>query len=485
MTSIKTSLAYNTANNILRIVFPLITAPYVTRVLSPDDLGLFAFASSYAGYFAVFAVLGIPYYGAREIAKVRDDIQKTSWLFSELFSIGLMVTAVVSLIYMASIALFDRFSQHEALFVLLGATLYCSPFNIDWFYGGLENFKHITIRSMVIKIASMLLLFTCVRDQDDLLYYAFISVFSTVASDVWNFVVLYRAGYKVSFCFHGLKRHVKPLLLLFVSTVAVSIYTILDRLMLGFMSAYEQVAFYSYAMEISKVLLSVIVSLSAVAIPRVSYYLETRQYLEIERFINKSCALVVFFAVPICIGLIMSSPTLVPLFLGSAFQESVLPLQILSLLLILIGLNNLFAVQCLVALGYDKLFLFSVLGGTITNFLLNDLLIPYWGAIGASISSAIAEFCVLVMSYYYVQRYTQLNIGVKREYVVTVVTACLFIPLYVILAGFIDGWLLILCFVLLAVPVYLGIQFYAKNSILLLLIDLIQNKYYHIKKIRS
>lgn len=485
MTSIKTSLAYNTANNVLRILFPLITAPYVARVLSPDDLGLFAFANSYAGYFAVFAVLGIPYYGAREIAKVRNDIQKTSRLFSELFSIGLMVTVVVSMVYIVSISFFDRFNQHESLFLLIGVSLYCSPFNIDWFYGGLENFKHITIRSMVIKIASMLLLFTCVRDQEDLLYYAFIAVFSTVSSDIWNFVVLYKGGYRVSFIFHGLKRHVKPLLLLFVSTVAVSIYTILDRLMLGFLSSYEQVAFYFFAVQISKTLLAVIVSLSAVAIPRVSYYLETRQYLEIERFINKSCALVVFFAVPICAGLIMSSPTLVPLFLGSAFKGSVIPLQILSSLIVLIGLNNLFAVQCLVALGYDKLFLYSVLGGTLTNFSLNFLLIPYFGAIGASIASAIAEFIVLVMSYYYVQRYTQLNIRVKREYVVIVVTACLFVPLYVILADFIGGWLLILCFVSLAVPVYFGIQYYAKNSILLLFIDLIQNKYNHFRIVRS
>lgn len=485
MTSIKTSLAYNTANNVLRILFPLITAPYVARVLSPDDLGLLAFANSYAGYFAVFAVLGIPYYGAREIAKVRNDIQKTSRLFSELFSIGLMVTVVVSMVYFISISFLDRFNQHESLFLLIGVSLYCSPFNIDWFYGGLENFKHITIRSMVIKIASMLLLFTCVRDRGDLLFYAFIAVFSTVASDVWNFVVLYKRGYRISFIFHGLKRHVKPLLLLFVSTVAVSIYTILDRLMLGFMSTYEQVAFYSYAMEISKVLLSVIVSLSAVAIPRVSYYLETRQYLEIERFINKSCALVVFFAVPICAGLIMSSPTLVPLFLGSAFKGSVIPLQILSSLIVLIGLNNLFAVQCLVGLGYDKLFLYSVLGGTLTNFSLNFLLIPYLGAIGASIASAIAEFIVLVMSYYYVHRYTQLNVGVKREYVITVVAACLLVPLYMILSNFIDGWLLILCFVLFAIFIYCGVQYYAKNSILLLFIDLIQNKYNHFRIVRS
>lgn len=476
MNSIKVNLFYNTLLSVSRVFFPLITAPYVTRVLSPDDLGLFNFGSSYAQYFAFFALLGIPFYGAREIAKVRDSSSETNKLFSELFSIAFYNTLFISIIYVLSIIYIDKFERNYLVFLIVGIGLYCSPLNIDWFYGGLENFKHITIRSLTIKVIGVILLFTCVRSSDDLLIYVAISVLSVILSDLWNFVVLYRLGYRVSLTLKGLNRHLKPLTLLFASTLAATIYTVLDTLMLGFIREYSQVAYYTYAMNISKTLLAAITSLSAVAVPRMSYYLENKQYDEINKLFNKSFSLVSFFAIPMVSGIILISPTFIPLFLGESFVGSVIPLQILSSLLIFIGLNNITAVQCLVGLGYDKLFLYSVLIGTFANFFLNLLLIPEYGAIGASVASMVAEFGVLVASMYFVVKFVRVRIISYRDTVCSILASCSFVLVFIILWHYLTGWLLFFSFILMSGLVYFSIQYIFKNQTLSLLAMTILNK---------
>ena len=471
MASVKTNLAYNVTNNVLRVLFPLITAPYVTRVLSPADLGLYAFGFSVATYFALFAALGIPYYGAREIAKVKDNMAKTNRLFSELFSIAVIATLLMTVFYMACLLCIGQFQQQWGFFLLVGMVLYCSPFNIDWFYEGTENFKAIAIRSVVVRVLSLIMLFALVRTKDDLLWYAIITILSVILSDIWNFVVLIREGYSVKLKIRGLKHHMKPLVLLFVSTIAASVYTMFDRVMLGILAPYQQVAFYHYAMEITKILLMAITSLSVVVLPRISSYVASQQRDKSEQLIQKSCSLVIFFSIPIAMGMIILAPVGLPLFLGDHYMASVLPLQILSCLLIFIGLNNIFAVQCLVAFGFDRLFLYSILTGAVTNFALNLFLIPNWGAIGASVASAVAELFVLVVAFYYVYHRVGLRLNVSQEFIITFFTVLVFLPIYYLLSPIVSGWGLVICFAVAASFMYLTIQYYAKNSTLLILAE--------------
>lgn len=481
MASVKRNLLYNTLLNISKVVFPLITAPYVTRVLDASDLGLFNFAGIYAGYFALVAVLGIPYYGAREIAKVRDNKQQTIRLFHELFSVAIANTVVITCVYLLSVLLIDQLSDDYIVFLIVGVVLYCSPFNIDWFYGGLENFKVITLRSLIIKTLSVISLFVLVRDRNDFIIYLCINSFATVANDIWNFVFLYKLGYKVGITIKGVTKHLKPLLLLFASSLAVSIYTVLDTIMLGFMTAYIEVAYYTYAMHLVKALLAAITSLSAVAVPRISYYIEHKLFCEINQLVNKSFSLVSFFALPMCIGIVLVSPTFIPLFLGGQFYGSVVPIQILSTLLIFIGLNNLSAVQCLVGLGHDKLFLYSVLVGTVSNFTLNCFLIPRLGAVGASIASAIAELLVLVYSFYLVTKFTPIRLKLMTEFVHTILGSLLLVVEFFLIRAFVSGWILIFIFITLASLSYLAYQYAFKNQTMILLMNLIKkgiNKQY-------
>ena len=176
MALIKRNFSYNVLLNLSRVIFPLITAPYISRVLEPDGIGLFNFANTYAGYFALFAVLGIPFYGIRETAKLHDDKEGLSKLVSELISVSFIATFVVTLIYVTSIFLIGQLDENRVLFLVAGFLVYFAPFRIDWFYSGLEQFKYITLRTVVIRTVSIICMFVFVRTKSDLLVYMILNL---------------------------------------------------------------------------------------------------------------------------------------------------------------------------------------------------------------------------------------------------------------------------------------------------------------------
>lgn len=474
--SIKRNFLYNILLNISSVIFPLITAPYVSRVLEPDGVGLNNFASTYAGYFALVAVLGIPTYGVREVAKNKLDKSALTELVSQLMSIAVLTTLCVSIVYILTLLLIGQLSENFIIFLLAGFVMYLSPFKINWYYQGIEEFGFITFRSLVIKTLSIIAMFIFVREKDDLIIYIILGVLGGVAGDIWNYTKMYKAGIKPHFTLKGLKQHISPLFILFASSIAVSIYTVLDTIMLGFIADYKEVGFYSSAMHMSKVLLSAITSLSIVAVPRVSSYVKNKEYEKINDLMNKSFSVVSFLAFPAAIGMACLSPFFVPLFFGERFLGAVFPLMILSMLIIAIGLNNLTGVQVLIGMGLDKLFLYSVLTGTISNFVLNMVLIPLYGAVGASISSIFAETLILGVTSFYVYKYTPVKINQVKEISKVIFGSLLFIPLIVWLSSFLQGWILIFIFAISGCVCFLAIELFLKNKSAELFLSLIKNK---------
>lgn len=462
--SITKNAFYNILLNIASVVFPLITAPYVSRVLEPDGVGLFNFANTYAGYFALVAVLGIPTYGVREVSKSRDDKGALTNLISQLISIAVITTLIVSIIYLITIALIGQLNENYIIFLLAGFVIYLAPFKINWYYQGIEDFGSITKVSLVVRTLSVICLFIFVRDKEDLVVYVILSVLGGVMADLWNYIKMCRLGVKPHLTFSGLKQHLNPLLILFASTIAISIYTILDSLMLGFMTNYEEVGYYANAMHISRVIISAVTSLSLVAVPRVSYYMKSKDYEKVNQLMNKSFSVVSFLAFPVAIGMLCISPTFVPLFFGEKFVGSVIPLMILSILVIAVGLNNLTGIQILIGMGLDKLFLYSVLVGTVSNVLLNCVLIPSFGAKGASISSVIAEILILVMTVILVYKNTPIRLEKRNDMFKSFVGAALFIPVLVLLKSFFDGWLLVILFIACGSLVYIVTERILQNS---------------------
>lgn len=462
--SIKANALYNVLLNVASVIFPLITAPYISRVLEPDGVGLFNFSYTYAGYFALVALLGIPTYGVREVSKVRYDKNALTNLISQLMSIAAITTIGVSLIYIISIFLVGQLNENYIIFFLAGFVIYLAPFKINWYFQGIENFGFITKVSIIIRTASVICLFAFVKDKSDLIIYVILSVLGTVIIDMWNFVKMLRMDIKPKFTLKGLKIHINPLLILFASSIAVSIYTVLDTLMLGFIKDYVEVGYYTNAMHMSKVILTAVTSLSIVVVPRVSLYMNNKDYDSINALVKKSFSIVSFFAVPAAFGIACISPTFIPLFFGPKFIGSVIPLMILSILIIAIGLNNLTGVQILIGMGYDKFFLYSVLVGTVSNFLMNSVFINLWGAVGASIASVVAETLILIFTTYYVLHRTPIRISGWLDVLKAFLGSMFFIPLILILDNYLSGWWLVLIYILSGGIMYLIIQAILRNS---------------------
>ena len=473
--SIKKNLLYNIALNLSKVIFPLITAPYVSRVLEPDGVGLFNFSYTYAGYFALFAVLGIPLYGVREIAKLRDSKSDENRFLSEIISLEIVVTILVSAIFLITVLLIPRLNENYAIFLIAGVALYISPCKVEWFFSGREEFGFITIRSLSVKVLSIIALFLFVHDKNDLIIYVILGALATVANELWNYGKLIKDGYRPHLT-NSFKKHLKPLFVLFASTVAVSIYTMLDTLMLGFMSDYDQVGFYNNANHIAKSLMPVVTSLAAVAMPRLSYYMQSGNWDDINLLMKKSLSIVSFLAFPITVGVVIVAPTFVPLFFGELFYGAILPLQILVWVVTIIGLNNITAIQVLASMGYDTPYLKSVLSGTISNFVLNLLLIPILGAVGASISSVIAEIAVLVISTIYVYKKTPIRFTSFRELLNSGLVVLGFLPIAYFSSIVSNGWYFVGLFTIIAGLYYIIAQLALKNMSAIIFYNLIINK---------
>ena len=462
--SIKKNFLYNFLNNLSTVLFPLITVPYVARVLDPEGVGLFNFSNTYAGYFALCALLGIPTYGVREVPKLRGDIVKLTEFVSKMMSISLITTIGVSLIYFITISIIDQINENYILFLVAGFALYFAPFKTDWYYKGLEEFGYITFRSLIIRFFSIICLFLFVHDKSDIVIYILINVLGSSIADIWNFIKMFMSGVHPYFTMKGLSPHIKPLLVLLASTVAISVYTVLDTLMLGFMKDYSEVGFYNNASSMSKIFLMIVTSLSAVSIPRFSFFVNNNEIDNANTLFNKSFSFVFFLALPISIGVMCVAPIFVPWFLGGKFVGSIVPLMILAFLIIAIGVSNLAGFQVLIGMGLETLFLRSLLVGTFSNFILNVILIPSYGAIGASIASVIAEFSISGAMMFYIYRYTPLRVSVWNDIIKSLFGAILFFPIAWLLPKGIFVITYLIVFVLISSVIYMLSQKLLQNS---------------------
>lgn len=456
MASIKKNFSYNILLNISNVLFPIITAPYVARVLGPEACGLAGFAGTYAGYFAMAAGLGSGMYGTREIAKLRDDRAGMERFMSEMISISVIHTVIVSFIYLITLLLIPKMQENFFIFFIAGFSLYLLPFGgLSWYYVGNERFGFTTSRSLILRILTIIALFLFVKNRSDLYIYMMLNVLSGFGVIFSNIYFIRKDGVRLNLTFKGLKRHYKPMLLLFSSTVAISIYTMLDSLMLGIFSTYSEVSFYSNASTLCKALLGVVTSLSAVAVPRVAYYFKNKDYTNINMLMEKSLSMVSFLAVPMAVGIACIAPVFVPLFLGDAYIPAIHPTMIMSGVVIAIGFNNLLGIQILIGLGLDKRFLQCVLVGTVSNFFLNLLVIPLWGASGAAISSVIAEFLILFVEIYFVKKYTLVRFGdgVKDVWK-SFAASLIFIPIAIGLSFVFRGWLYVAILVVSCTMLY-------------------------------
>jgi len=428
MTNIKKNYLYNIALTLTNILFPIVTFPYVSRLIGPTGIGKIQFIISFAQYFALFAGLGIPLYGIREVAKYKADKEKLSKAFSELIIIYLISSILVSAVYLMVILTFNYFSADRPLYIFSLSIILMGFSSIDWLYSGLEDFKTISVRSMIIKILSVAAVFTFIKSGADYTKFLYISIFSILGNNIINLILINNT---VAFTVKSLffKQHFKPLIYIFSTTLATSMYTVLDTVLLGFLSNVKSVGLYTAAIKLTKISLPFITSVGAVTLPVLSKGFYNKDDDELKNLLQKSFDFIVLFATPITVGSFLLAKQFIILFSGSGFIEAVIPMKILSLLPILIGLGFFFGFQVLVPASKDKQLFTAVIIGMVSGVLLNFLLVPVLQASGGALANVLTEFIVTLSYYFFVKRGRLFNPNLKSMFN-AIISSLIFVPVY-------------------------------------------------------
>lgn len=414
MSSIKKNIIYNILLQVSNILFPLLTFPYISRVLGPEGLGLANFAQNFCLYFILFATLGIPIYGNREIAKAKEDREARSRVFLEITCIKLLTSLLVLLPYFIIILTSEKFSVHLVFYLWGAFYILADVLSIEWFFSGMENFKMITIRSVVVKLLYVISLFIFVKDSSDVLIYFVIIIFSSVVNGLVNIQYVLRfLSWKRSFTELQLKPHIKPLTLLFSYFLATSMYTMLDTILLGLLATNTAVGFYTAAMRLIKICLTFTNSMGQVLVPRLTSEVAKSNFEEISRLLNTSISFVLTIGIPMMVGLFILAPEVIAIFSGEEFEPAIRTLRILSLLIFIIGLANVFAVQILIPMAKDKLLLIGSLIGGVISISLNFLLIPFLQHDGAAITIVAAESVVMLFAYWFARKLLKFDFSLK------------------------------------------------------------------------
>ena len=378
-------------------IFPLITFPYVSMVLLPVGNGKVAFATAVITYFSMVSMLGIPTYGIRACAQVRDDKEKLSRTVQEILMINGFMTVLVYIAFGVSLQFVPKFAQEKALLWVMSATILFNVIGVSWLYSALEQYAYITAVSLVFKVIGVILMFLFVHDKQDYVIYGGITVISNVGSSVLNFLRLGRYITLKPVGNYDLKKHWKPIAVFCAMTVATSIYTNLDIVMLRFISGDEQTGYYNAAVKIKLIVSSLVTSLGAVLLPRLSYYIEKGMKEEFQRMASKALSFVTMMALPVTLYFMMFARESIRFLSGSAYELAVPSMCIIMPTVVFIGLSNILGMQILIPTDQERKVLYSVIAGGVVDLILNLLLIPKMGASGAAFGTLAAELAVVLV----------------------------------------------------------------------------------------
>lgn len=395
--SLKLNFVMNAILTMSSFIFPLITWPYVSRVLMPEGTGKVSFATSVVSYFSMFAQLGIPTYGIRACARVRDDKEKLNKVVHELLRINCITALISYVVFICTLFAVPRIASEKSLFLAVSASILLNAIGVEWLYKALEQYSYITIRSIIFKFIALIGMFGLVQNTDDYVIYGFLTIFAASASNILNFINLHRYVDLQPLHHYDIKSHLKPVLVFFSMSVATNIYTHLDTVMLGFMTSDTDVGYYNAAVKIKVILVSIVTSLGTVLLPRASNYIEQGKKNEFLRITEKALNFELIFAAPLSLYFVLFAKNGIYFLSGSMYSGAVIPMQIIMPTLLLIGISNITGIQILVPMGKEKIVLYSEIAGAGVDLILNAVLIPQFASAGAALGTLAAEFTVLMV----------------------------------------------------------------------------------------
>lgn len=399
------SIKYNFVMNLIltasNFLFPLITFPYVSRILQVEANGILAYVTSIVSYFSLVASLGIPTYGIRAAATVRDNKRKLSKVVQELLIINIVLVGFVLIIYFIMLFTVPSMLVYRELFYINAIGIILNVLGVNWFFQAIEQYDYITVRSIIFRVLSIVLMFIFVHQPSDYIIYGLILVISSAGSNILNFKRLFKYITFKKQDKYEFVPHFKPILILFAQSLVISIYTNLDLIMLGSIKDSYEVGLYTAATKIKLILLSIVNSLGNVLLPRMSYYVRRNMKEQFERVMTQALNFTLFISFPLAIFFTLNANESLLILAGEKYLGAILSMQFLTIAVIPIGITGVLGIQVLTPLEKEKYLLISVIVGAIIDLLLNFILISSYGSSGAAFATMIAEFVVLCVQIYY------------------------------------------------------------------------------------
>lgn len=391
---------------ILLLIVPLATMPYISRVLGPKGLGTYAYTNSVVSYFVLLGSLGITLYGSRQIAYVQSNREMRSKLFFEITILKLFTTLFSGALLASYLFMCSEF---RVLLIAQSLTLLANVFDVSWYFMGVEDFKKNVIRNVIVKLVSLILIFSFVRTNSDLLLYIIIIGGSTL---IGNIVLIPFLINQVEF-FNvknlNVVQHLKPAILLFLPQVATQVYLVVNKTMLGQMDSIAAVGFFSSSDTLIRLALTIVSSLSAVLMPRIANLISEGKTKSVEYYMKQSFEFINVLALPLMMGLAAISSTFVPLFLGEKFSVVALLVIMESPVILIISWSIAITNQYLIPSGMNREYITSTLLGAISNVLLNVILISNFGVYGAIIATFVSELIVMIYLVYSIRKYLKVT----------------------------------------------------------------------------
>ncbi|MCU5174418.1 oligosaccharide flippase family protein [Bacillus paranthracis] len=475
MSKIISNYLFTVMYQILLLLTPFITTPYVSRILKAEGIGIEAYVSSIVQIFIVFIVLSIPLYGSRQIA-TKSNIEDRSNEFWSIFSVQIIFSIfniIIYYIFMETIV-----TEYKALFLINIFTIIAYSIDVSWYFMGKEEMKKIAIRNMLVKITGIILTFTLIKDYSDLDLYVFINGFTLFMGQLimWGPLLREISFKKVSYS--NIKIHFIPMLTLFIPQLMIQIYVLLNKIVLGNTSGEIEVGYYNQANKIVRLALGVVTSIGTVLLPRMAAEFVKGNRKKMETYVNYTMRFILMITLPMTCGLMVIAPNFVSWFLGSDFLPVIELVVIMSPVILFVGLANVFGIQVLIATNQQKKYSIAVTVGAIFSLIINFILVYSLGSIATTISLVVAEATGALICMYYAKHYFNMKQFFKLffKYLILAALAMFVVKL---VGDFIEVSMIIITIIQIIVGglLYLGGLIITKDRMVVRFIDILNNKF--------
>lgn len=474
--SVNKNALYNTIKSVAGIVFPLITFPYITRVLLTDNVGKVNFGNSIISYFSLIASLGITTYAVRECSKSRDDKEKLSTIASEVFSLNIITTIISYLLLLITLFVFKNLESYRLLIVIQSLVIVFTTLGTDWLNNAMEDFGYITARTLIFQAISLVLMFAFVKTQDDYIKYAVIVLVSNSGAQITN--IFYRRKYcKVRFTSNiHWKIHLKPVILLFSMQLAMVVYVNSDITMLGIMKGDTEVGLYSVSVKIYNIIQTLVTAVQTVLIPQLAIGYANKDYNSVNKLLRYGFNFMLVLGLPCLVGINIVADGVVVILSGEAYVGCVLSLRILTIALLASFAAGYLGNLIMLPAGRDKLSLVSSCVSALLNIALNIILIPRYGLNAAAFTTFVSMLAGFFIKLPFVDKAISFEF-IKKD-LWSPVIACMLMTVFGYAVGLVIDKLVIKTLIQIAICiiVYLAVLVLMKNEFVLNMLSDIKKK---------